>query len=153
MNTVRLLKLADLLEADAANPKGVKFDLDTWASDARMIDLKWDNDLIESLKYDPNTKIIPVSCQTAACAMGLAAISGAFKDEGLSWRINSDGWLVPTFNETESFTAAEEFFDLDGYGEAEYLFSSDRYPHADRKGQQGELAVAKRIREFVANDD
>ena len=30
MNKKRLLKLADLLEADANNPKGIKFDMGTW---------------------------------------------------------------------------------------------------------------------------
>ena len=56
MNKKRLLKLADLLEADAKNKKGIKFDY--WAT-ANLADPKE-----------------PISCGTSACAMGLAALSG-----------------------------------------------------------------------------
>jgi len=70
MNKRRLLKLADLLEADAKNKKGVKFDLGTWGN------------LNEGT---PEEEVI--SCGTTACAAGLAAMSGAFKKEGLGYRL------------------------------------------------------------------
>ena len=75
MNKRRLLKLADLLEADAENKTGVQFDLKGWGH-----------------SHDDDTPVA-VSCGTTACAMGLAVLSGAFADAGLCnavapWRGN-----------------------------------------------------------------
>lgn len=153
MRTDLLLRLADLLEADAANPKGVKFALDAWAQDARHEDpgfhsLPWAK--VMALKYDMDIQIIPVDCNTAACAMGLAAISGAFLEEGLTWKINSyytKGVLIPCFGEAQGFDAARALFDISKVA-AEQLFDATHYEVI--KGVDAELEVASRLRGLVA---
>jgi hypothetical protein len=140
MNKRRLLKLADLLEADAANKKGVKFDLNDWAKPA------------DGRRFFEGDERVPVSCNTSACAMGLAAISGAFKRSGLKYELQENVWtggfsLVPTFNGKSGFDAAEALFEISSLT-AEYLFDSDYY--AKSRGAHAELAVAARIRKLVA---
>ena len=128
MNKRRLLKLAGMLEADAANKKGIKFDMGSWGT-----------------VKNPSE---PLSCGTSACAMGLAALSGAFKRQGLGYYIGWDGDINITMDGyPDDFDAAERLFDIT-FNEAEYLFA-----HADMmlaKGARGERLEAKRIREFVA---
>lgn len=85
----RLLKLADMLEADAKNKKRIKFDLDfvgePSSGEERMA--HW----VGKIKWKPE-----VSCGTTACAMGLASISGEFKKAGLSYSVAGDGYLWNT---------------------------------------------------------
>lgn len=131
MNKRRLLKLADLLEADAKNKKGIKFDLGTWGrSDAG----------------EPS-----VSCGTTACAMGLAVASGAFKRAGLTNYFGGDDeWRIcPEFGGEQGFYAAAKLFAIRP-SDSEFLFSDDHYPDNKRKGAASERFVAKRIRDFVA---
>lgn len=135
MNKRRLLKLADLLEADAKNPKGIKFDLGTWAQ----------------TKGDE----VSVSCGTSACAMGLAALSGAFVRAGLTYEVEeAPEWtgarfaVVVRHGEHADCYAAASLFDIDS-DVAEWLFLPDWYEGAVT-GKRGELKVAKRIRDFVA---
>lgn len=147
-----LLRLADLLEADAHNPEGVKFSLDTWAQDAGLEDPNIAFDKSEELAYDADLKVIPVNCNTAACAMGLAAISGAFAAEGLKWKLQPLGdddkaILIPVINDFEGFQAATVLFDIDNET-ANQLFSSSHYKAS--KGQDAELMVATRLRNLVA---
>lgn len=143
MNKKRLLKLADLLEADAANKKGIKFDLDCvgQASD-------WDCDFDPS-KGDVYTP--GVDCGTAGCAMGLAAISGAFKGPGLSYEVYGQAIEITLDGEMMPYDrAAQDFFDI-SLAEANFLFSPSHYPiGAIITGARGERRVAKRIRDFVA---
>jgi hypothetical protein len=61
MNKRRLLKLADLLVANAHNSKGMRFDLDHWGV------------------FRGHKRPRKLDCQTTGCALGLAAMSGAFK--------------------------------------------------------------------------
>lgn len=148
MRTDRLLKLAELLEADAANPEGVKFDLTAWGYSTIAGGDRFDN------KFRRDQKVIPVSCDTAACAWGLAAISGIFKEEGVSFEISaSERALVPSFNNLYGFDAAKAFFELgedtDGLEQVSTLFDTPSYMFL--KGAPAELEVAKRIRELVAN--
>lgn len=135
MNKRRLLKLADLLEADAKNRQGIKFDLDIvgGASD-------WMTD-----QYTPG-----VDCGTTACAMGLAAVSGAFKRAaGLSYKVHGFD-LRPTVNgrDIDYISAAIKVFSISEY-EAHFLFTPASYVCA-QEGAKGERFVAKRIRDFVA---
>ena len=125
MHKKRLLKLADLLEADAKNKKGIKFDMGTWGV----------------------TEYGNLSCGTQACAMGLAALSGAFKRQGLRAEIYF-GDVTVHFGEYEGFAAASELFGISG-GDACWLFSSSYYDGA-MIGAKAECIVAKRIRAFVA---
>jgi hypothetical protein len=144
MNKRRLLKLADLLEADAKNKKGVRFDLGTWGQ-------------TEKLK-----QFVQPDCGTVACAVGLACVSGAFKRSGLDFRIDEDtGDIIPTLavrdgvelyswdDTLEGYDAGELFFDLEEE-EFAFLFNAQSYPKKLSKGADGERYVAKRIRDFVA---
>lgn len=129
MNNDRLLKLADLLEADAKNKKGIKFDFLNWG-------LVADTDK-------------PMSCGTRACAMGLAALSGAFKRQGLTCRVKSTGAIVISHSGTSSpIRAAARLFNIKEF-EAVYLFASS-WELPEVSGAAAERAVAKRIRKFVA---
>lgn len=143
MNKRRLLKLAKLLEADAKKPKGVKFDLETWGQTEKA------------------HQFVKADCGTQACAVGLACVSGSFKNEGLRFGLDDKGLIYPEvdnpgfsglFYEPRSITgeeAVKHFFDLTKR-EARFLFFPQKYPKTKTRGQVGELYVAKRIRDFVA---
>lgn len=131
MNKRRLLKLADLLEADAKNKKGVKFDLSSWGHT---------NGGDEAPFH---------SCGTTACAVGLAVVSGAFKRSGLKNLFVGDGTICPSYNGKSDWPATRDFFGL-SIDESHYLFSEDHYPAEKSQGAIGERYVAKRIRDFVA---
>lgn len=132
MNKKRLLKLADLLEADAKNKKGIKFSLHGWgeADDAKKI---------------------AVDCGTQACAVGLACLSPVFNRSGLVCAPAplKDGAIEPKFGRRYGWHAVKAFFDL-GFDEAKFLFSSFEYPSGLTEKAKGERYVAKRIRNFVA---
>lgn len=137
MNKARLLKLADLLETDANKKTGIKFDMGTWGETAGK-----------------NPK---VSCGTRACAMGLAAISGVFKRQGLNYYVD----YYEVFNTADvmigfgrdkicgGFDAAMKLFDIDEDA-SQFLFNDASYEKYQQTGKRAELAVAKRIRDFVA---
>jgi hypothetical protein len=129
MNKRRLLKLADLLEADAKNKKGIRFSYFNWGVD-----------------IDPKK---PLSCGTRACAMGLAALSGAFKRAGMGYKIKKNGGLVITHGNSESpMRAAMRTFDLT-FSQADYLFTNSSGMTMTH-GATAEREVAQRIRQFVA---
>lgn len=139
----RLLKLAMLLERDAKNRKGAKFDLGEWA--------RPDDDDADTPGFEPALK-----CNTAACAVGVACLSGAFEKQGLKYSVQFSR-LEPKFKRSEGWGAVAKFFELklsrDWFGdcdspEAMFLFSGESYPDSLRKGAKGERAVAKRIRDF-----
>lgn len=131
MNKRRLLKLAELLDADAKNRKGIKFDMSNWG------------------KIGDPAK--PISCGTQACAMGLAALSGAFKRAGLSYYIE-DNFLHFKMNGVlcDGYTAAAELFDINPW-QADDLFSPSLGKNDE--GAAGERAKAKEIRQFVKTGD
>lgn len=134
----RLLKLADMLMADARKKKGIKFDLGVIAKPSS-------NTQPLSQDYVP-----PLSCGTTACAMGLAAISGEFKRAGLSYIVNIwENDISTTLNgvKTDYTDAAIRVFDITRDA-ANYLFSPWWYSGHTR-GAKGERAVAQRIRQFV----
>lgn len=140
MNKRRLLKLADLLEADAKNKKGVAFDLRAWAKKkVGGAFCRWAFEAKEDVEVNRNT---------AACAWGLAAISGAFKREGIGYEIVV-GNLDPTFSGLRGIEAAQLFFGIDEDA-SEFLFMPYRYSRRYLTGAKGERYVAKRIRDFVA---
>ena len=137
MNKKRLLKLADLLEADANNPNGLKFDMGTWG--------------------ESSGETAEISCGTRACAMGLAALSGAFKRQGLHYEITGDPYSTATFIDinfkdevySDGMESAEKLFGITDQ-ESEFLFDDNSYPQRYKTGKRAELYVAKRIRDFVA---
>lgn len=142
MHKRRLLKLADLLEANAKNKKGVKFDIGTWG--------------LPSDKRKPgffrSADEISLSCKTTACAVGLACISGAFKRQGLRYelspRLFGSGYTLHPLHEGNiDLGACRSLFGLTR-DEAEWLFTSSDYIHTE--GVRAEREVAKRLRDFVA---
>ena len=124
MNKRRLLKLAKLLRADAKNKKGIKFDLSVWG-------------------IVPLGEPVKLDCNTTACAVGLAVLSGAFKREGLGCTITAN-IPMPTYRGECGFRAVEEFFGIPEWL-ALHLFHKEEYPPAKRQGAVGERAVATRI--------
>lgn len=145
MNKRRLLKLAALLEADAEKKDGIKFDLDCWAKPAGA-----------ASPVFKSTEAPTLDCNTAACAMGLACLSGAFKREGLTYRFRPWNFfdpsalaLTPVHAGHVEIGAAMSLLDI-SEDEAGFLFLAENYPKSKTKGAAGELYVAKRIRDFVA---
>lgn len=145
----RLLKLADMLEADAKNKKGIKFNLNTVAEPSDR------QKSAKETSFDPT-----VSCGTTACAMGLAAISGAFKRAGLSYDVDSwERYFDNKWVHTIQTTIDGQIVDYDDaavaiFGitleEANFLFTPRCYGRLPKTGAKGERIVAKRIRDFVA---
>lgn len=143
----RLLKLADLLTADAKRKNGVKFNLSSWGDVS-----------------DPENAM---SCGTQACAFGLAALSGAFKRAGLDYELGDvkrnygvpDGNGNPTeFQEIEfrwkGHTKGMNYIAGQLFGltenEADELFGGTPGPHCQTtRGAEAERAVAKRIKALV----
>lgn len=139
-----LLKLADLLEADAANDNGMVFDL-------RYLG-EWKGPM-------PQQTLFPkfeVSCNTMGCAMGLAAISGAFQEDGLGFTVSEESkdWytIVTTLHgDLRSYSdAAMDLFEIPE--RIAYAFFSPEWYTGRVFGSEGELRVAKRIRRYVKSD-
>jgi hypothetical protein len=137
----RLLKLADLLMADAKRKNGIKFDLGNWGDVS-----------------DPENIL---SCGTTACAFGLAALSGAFKRVGLGYELdypkrdytNSRDFQEIAFRwkgrPRTTTSIAMELFGLTE-SESDALFGGSPGPDCSvSRGAEAERAVAKRIRKLV----
>ena len=138
----RLLKLAALLLADAKNKKGIKFDIGTVVRVA-----------------DPTKEEIPLDCGTTACAMGLAAISGVFKKQGLTAKFakkdpNNLGdpspsvWCAWNGRLRDYDRVAISLFGIT-QNQANYLFSPWTYPVNMKRGAAGEKEVVRRIHRIV----
>lgn len=117
----RLLKLADRLERIAAKPPK-----------KRAFNLfHW--------------FIKGTNCGTQCCAVGEAGMIPEFRELGLKVTGN------PRFKNAEGWQAVVNFFGLNSFAEAYYLFSSYEYPRAFMAPHTGPDEVAERIREFVAS--
>lgn len=160
MHIERLERMRDLLRRDAANPTGVKFDLSTWAEPAvsdengmRYYPLPKDVQRNADDRYYTALEAVkvPVSCDTMACAFGLAAISGEFAAEGLSYSFmtgdGSIGTLMPTLGRHHGMTAAAHLFGIETT-DAQYFFDPECYEDTPREAE-GELLVAQRIEDFI----
>lgn len=139
----RLLKLADLLIKDARNKNGIRFDL------GRVVSTRFNAD---GSDYEPVT----VSCGTTACAMGLAAISDAFKRDGVRWeQSGSDiNMSIKLRNKKTIYgwdEVAAHLFGLHLY-ETRWLFMATSYERDNLPTTEaaGERAVAKRLKDFVS---
>lgn len=132
----RLLKLADWLDAQAVKPD-FDFDLDRFG-------------MLEHGKSE-------LTCGTVACALGGAALSGLFKNEGLSF--TSSGIFVSvryTSRSGKVYFRYEAGAKLSGisYDAAQHLFYPGlNYTRHRQKltGPRGARNVAKMIRKFVAS--
>jgi hypothetical protein len=145
----RMRRMSALLRKDAANPKGVKFDLGSWAEPADFdvgAAWRWQNAGNAPVAFTP-----AVSCNTQACAFGLAAISGEFAVEGLGYEVKGMAGgpmrLLPTYQGETDFNAAEAFFGIT-HDEALYFFDPECYETVPREAE-GELLVAQRIDDFL----
>src|ERR1700716_1629816 len=96
MNRERLKRLAVLLEGyrDSDAPH---FDLQSWGKSENHRDgFLW---------------LGQRSCNTAACAVGLACASGIFAEDGLSYDVDKvNSGLSPVFGDLEGWTAVKSFF-------------------------------------------
>jgi hypothetical protein len=137
MNKERLMRLVQLLRDNANNPTGAKFDLSFWGE---IPPAEWGKKSLEE------GSVVPLTCNTTGCALGLAAISGKFQAEGLTWKSHG-GVIEPAFEGRTGFEAGMAFFDL-SYDEATGLFDPSYYAGVIQ-GAEAELKVAKRIKDFV----
>lgn len=141
MNKRRLLKLAALMDevADRVPKSGPKFDITTWGQ------TKVNGEGFADLDKHP-----VLSCGTAACILGEAALSGAFKRQGLRYTVDAGGRIVVRLGAHDGFEAAQELFGLTR-DETHAIFAySELYgPGVMPKGRRGALKAAKTIREFV----
>jgi hypothetical protein len=133
MNRESLKRLAVLLEG-CRDGDVTRFDLQNWGKfEGRRAGFLW---------------LDQRSCNTAACAVGLACSSGIFAEEGLSYRVDAISMeLTPLFRELEGWSAVKAFFDLDQVQAAE-LFAGHSYEMAE--GEVAARAVAARIRKMMA---
>lgn len=131
----RLEFLAGALERNAANPKGMKFTLRAWLF----------------TEYRGTTEDKPaLDCGTAGCAVGLATLLPELQNEGLSMTKGIGDRWVPVYKGYEGFQAVALFFGITRPS-SEHLFHGQNYDLDQQRGAEGELAVAKRIRLFLAN--
>jgi hypothetical protein len=132
----RLLKLAALLQADAKNKKGIRFDIGNVGRNVNGED------------FNPK-EVVPLDCGTSACAMGLASISGAFKKQGLSYKVEGyDIWNTFNGKLIDFDLAARRLFGITRE-QAYYLFAPWTYPLGKRKGAAAEREVVRRIKRVV----
>lgn len=145
MNKRRLLKLADLLEADAKNAKGIQFNLCTIIR-------------TDDVYAAAASGTVPMSCGTSACAVGLAALSGAFKrSAGLSYKLVHSEWGIEIKTTINGQSRAYDRAAMAVFGltmrQVDFLFTPTRYGIGEPiSGAIGERYVAKRIRDFVAGE-
>jgi hypothetical protein len=142
--------LAKLLRTDARRKTGAKFNLIAFAAPDQ-------NFVSAHSGFSKKLKKIPVSCETQACAIGLACISGEFKREGFgfNYEINQDGWrksyvLQPTYRGMTRWKAITKFFGITSE-EADRLFLAASYENYI--GASAERAVANRICALVRGEE
>jgi hypothetical protein len=135
MNRERLKRLATLLEGyREGNLPG--FDLQSWGEfEVRPGGFLW---------------LGQHSCNTVACAVGLACASAVFAEDGLSYAQDKCGRLNPMFQGLEGWDAVKTFFGLD-HSQAVELLAEHSYDVT--KGEAAAQAVAARIREMIARRD
>ncbi len=150
MNVERMTRLRDLLRADAANPKGVKFDLSSWA--ARAAAGNRHSQYYEIVDGKPVAQPT-MSCDTFACALGLACLDPSFQAEGLRFTvedqdsISGNSRMMPYFNGETHFEAGAEFFGI-SLEDSNYLFDPESYDGTPREAE-GELFVAQRVDDMI----
>lgn len=144
MKKQRLLKLADLMDTIADGRKRKKADLPSFYMSAFIVS---SDDCVTNL-----------SCNSQACALGSAAVSGIFERQGLHVGAYHHGINMFDVNlETRdgrvyrNFDAAAELFGITE-AQAQELFADSQLYGREQlpEGARGARRVAKEIREFVA---
>ena len=123
--------------------KTIKFDLNQWTEECVP-------DEVCSPTHEGATNS-PLSCTTAACALGSAAMYEPFRKQGLKTDVRSqiaeDGVTQlyypgnPVYKDQDGMEAGATFFGIT-YGEAYWLFSAETYFKPTNSGLQ-ELQYAK----------
>jgi len=132
MNCERLKRLATLLD-DYRDGYAPRFDLQSWGEcEIQRGGFLW---------------LRQHTCNTAACAVGLACGSGVFAEDGLSYDEDENGGLTPVFGGVEGWNAVKSFFDLNQV-QAVGLFAEHSYDVTE--GEAAAKAVAARIRQMIA---
>jgi hypothetical protein len=174
----RLEALRVLLLEDAANAKGLSFDLAFWAApsgptehslprkswtglelDAELIDraMEFHRGERNILTQLPQDKLPPITCSTTACAMGLAMLSKKFEQFGLITEFYLFAGLderkdpgIVMIPSCNGETGFDAAAELFGISSeiAQYLFDPDYYNKCP-SGAEGELVVADRIEDFL----
>ena len=142
MDVEKLTKIRDLLLRNAADLKGMKFDLSAWVkpNDKAFYDVRL---TVEGLIEDK----IPISCDTTGCAVGLVLLSGVFEQDGLRMSAvkHTLGYdIFPEYRGYKGFRAVAALLDV-GMSTARWLFDNKEYRRDLWRGRVGELAVARRI--------
>lgn len=133
MRKDRLLKLAEVLD----QVPNENFRMEWW-----LTDLRGRKPSFKNLER-PNGENTPVTCGTAACALGWACFIPEFKEAGLKFTGERDYQPRPSFEGYQWEKAGREFFDLT-QGQAFDLFMNGFEMTAKEKAAQ--------IREMVAED-
>ena len=135
MDNERLARLAGLLDdyADGLVNIGREFDLQDWGHEGETYrgGFLW---------------LKKIECGSAACAVGLACLSGVFRNEGLEAERYADGGIVPVFGPLQEWDAVRAFFGLN-QEQSYYLFLGTSYPVST--GVVAARAVATRIRSML----
>lgn len=142
----RLQVMETFLRTRAVKLKG-KFDLEQWVpKDQELIDHIFNGRNHTDFQANPKT----MDCGFAGCVMGWAAVLPSFRRLGLRLEKDNEYDLVvyPLYNGRTDWGAVHELFGLDSQ-DAQYLFSSSEYNPDEWTDP---LAVAKRIREFIADN-
>lgn len=115
---------------------------------------QFDMDYFHRTVYSTDTKEY---CNTAACAIGLAATLPQFIEAGFKlaskepdmgcWTSNNIRFAQPTYHGLIGFPAVRAFFGLT-WAQANYLFHSDSYPYVSKKSLTPKV-VADRIDDFI----
>lgn len=140
IKTERLSRLATLLEESAAAKLNLEFNLRDWSN----TETREETVRTGFLGLFKETR--EVRCNTAACAVGLACLSGEFKNDGLDFTQYSNN-ISPIYLNKTNWGAVEKFFGL-SRSQATKLFDSRAYD-GPIYGRDAELEVAERIRALV----
>lgn len=152
MHRENLETLHALLIADANNETGLSFNMNFWIADAKSISEEssgnWRLNTIKKFGIPAGETITysaPINCGTAACAMGLAALSGAFPNLTIENHVGIPTVIYRTLGvRFTDFEAACKLFGI-STTYAEWLFGPSSYGLVS-KGHEAELEVAKRLR-------
>jgi hypothetical protein len=137
MHKERLLRLVDLLNTsydgndrgDPGNGRRIKFHMPSWITASKS-----------------GSEVDLMTCSTAACACGSAALNPWFREQGLGLtHLRGAEWDI-TYGGKRNMAAAAAFFDIDiDIGEASALFNPMHYDDLTPSAK----TVAGRICNFV----
>ncbi len=147
MHIKRLRRLEALLRKDAKRKRGITFDMGVWGEvnlPEKVVDRMEESGRM--LSGAQAKKYITMNCNTRACALGLAAISGEFPS--LTIKVDIAGDVVPYYRGQNGLHAGIEAFELTDR-QACWLFMPSSYGDSSLTGAEMELQVADRIHDMI----